>query len=63
MTVLQAFLEGVFRLAYKGDGVIAHWPNEDYDMEMERDENNNVLVTVSDGENTKKYRVKLEEVK
>jgi hypothetical protein len=63
MSVLQTFLEGVWKLLWKGDGVIGQWPNEDYDMSLARDEEHGILVTVSNGSLTKRYRVKLEEIR
>ena len=63
MTVLQTFLEGVWKLVWRGDGVLGHWPNEDYDMELVRNDDGSIFVQVTNDTLTKSYHVKLEEIK
>jgi len=65
VNILEAFLEGVWNVVWKGDGTIGHWPNENYDMSLIRDKELGILVAITndEGEDVKKYRVRLEEVK
>lgn len=63
MPLLETFLECVWSMLWRGDGILGHWPNEDYDMELVRDKELGILLSVSNEEVTRRFRVKLEEVK
>jgi len=64
MSILETFLNSVWNLQKKGDGTLGNWPNDNYDLQLIRHEGSIlVAVTNEDGEDVKKYRVKLEEIK
>ncbi len=65
MPILNTFLEALWKVIWKGDGTICQWPpGSNCDLQFVRDKNNIFLaVTNEDGDEIKKYHVKLEEVK
>lgn len=65
MSILEAFLKGVWNLQKKGDGTLGNWPSDSYDLQLTKDSEHGTILAVSDedGDNVKRYRVKLEEIK